>query len=110
MSKLNAPRTIPYDFKVVAVDGWVWLYDDSERTYICSATPTVFMEALYPQNESEDGHEYAQCPDPNYFDARDISKLESVSLELKAEEVTPDIEHDEAWDMAREEAHANYRI
>ena len=33
--KLNAPREIPYAFRVVAFDEWVWLYDDSERSFIC---------------------------------------------------------------------------
>ena len=102
---LNDPREIPYEFRVVAFDDWAWLYDNSERTFICDTWPKIYMEALYALEEGE--HELYP-PEPNYFHAHSIEALESFPLELESEEVRADVERQEAWDTAREEANANH--
>ena len=102
---LNAPRTIPFDFRVVEWDGWIWLFDDSERTYICSAQPMIWIAPLYPVEQDDDsGFEY---PDPDYISASDeaFAKAGKVPVEFGA-----DADSTEAWDDAREEANANYLL
>lgn len=75
MGKLNAPRDQPYDFKVFEMDGVVWLFDDSVRTYICSAQGVIFAEPLYWMNGECDD----VLPDANYFDP-DVAKTRSEFL------------------------------
>ena len=102
---LNEPRTIPYDFKVVEIDDEVYLYDDSSRTYCCSVTPAIFVEHLYGLTE-----EWAEDPyylDGSYFDARVIEKLESISVPV---ECPADMDEQEAWEAARDEAKGNHLI
>jgi len=102
---LNDPRTIPYAFRVVEIDGEVYLYDDSSRTYCCSATPAIFVEHLYGLTE-----EWAEDPyyfDPSYFDARTIERLESIPVPV---DCPADMTEEEAWDAAREEARGNCLI
>jgi hypothetical protein len=101
--KLNAPREIPYAFRVVAFDEWVWLYDDSERSFICDTAPKVFMEPLYTL-EDEDPRVYR---DANYFHARSIEKLETFPVPLGDEDTAIDVPRKDAWDAAREEAQGN---
>ena len=100
---LNAPRTLPFAFRVVEIDGWAWLFDDSERTYICSANPTIWAEPLY----SIDGDYEEEYPESSYFGASDpaFAKAEEVPVEFGA-----DADDVEAWDDAREEANANHVI
>jgi len=96
---LNEPRKIPFDFRVVEFDGYVWLYDNSERSYLCSAQPTIWLEPLYEvDGDSED------YPDPCYVDAgaKCFEGSQKV-LNAEAEEDPKD-----AWDSAREEAQANH--
>jgi hypothetical protein len=104
MSKLNAPRTIPYAFRVVAIYEWAWLYDDSERTFICDTDPKIFMEPLYALEEGD--HE-ASPPESNYFHAHSIEKLENFPVPLDGEYVASDVSETDAWDSAREEAQGN---
>jgi hypothetical protein len=101
---LNDPRTIPYNFRVFAFDGWCWLYDDSERTYICSATPMIYAESLYPLGDDDDAYDYR--PDPDYFGASDIERMESFEIGTAPE----DEDRESAWDDAREEANGNCRL
>jgi hypothetical protein len=93
----------------------VWLYDDSTRTYICSAQPNLWLEPLYPcapeglteeEREQYDADAYDCPPKPDYRDAGTIGSLPSVAI-FDAEIDTPE---KEAWDAAREEAEANCRI
>lgn len=121
---LNDPRTIPYAFRVVELDGWVWLYDDSSRTYICSPTPTIFMEPLYPcpvppageewtdeQYERAHSDAYDSVPEADYWGADTIERLESIAIDnLDPDDTAPDTDEKTAWDAAREEANANCRI
>ena len=102
MGKLNAPREIPYVFKVVEIDGWVWLYDDSEYTYLCTSTPALFAEPLYPVN----GDDMDDWPDAGYFDVGFVALREPVEVGSWPF----DTEHKEAWDEAREDAQGNCRI
>jgi len=103
---LNAARNIPYSFRVVELDGIVWLYDDSERTYICSSTPCLFMEPLYwVDGECEDN-----LPEPSYWEARAIEALESFPVPLDSESVGASVPYKEAWETASQEASANYII
>ena len=46
---LNKPRPsdLAYAFRTFLREGMVWLYDDSERTYPCTATPHIYGVALY---------------------------------------------------------------
>lgn len=61
---------IPPCFKVVAIDSWVWIFDDSERTYICSAQPHIYCEPLYPYPaEGEEPDEDPDYPDADYWPA-----------------------------------------
>jgi hypothetical protein len=109
---LNAPRTIPYAFRVVEYDGAAWLFDDSSRTFICSFQPTIFMEPLYPLALTDEEHEewYMSHPDADYFDARTIERLPSVPVPLWEDDITPDVEEKIAWDTAREAAQANHLL
>ncbi len=104
---LNAPRVHPYEFRVVAFDDWVWLYDDSERTYICDQVPKILLEPLYSMLDDEP--EY--IPETDYWDAREVEKLDSIAIDnLHPDDTAPDVEEREAWDAAREEAQGNHRI
>lgn len=106
MSKLNQPRTIPYSFKVFEYEGIVWLYDDSSRTYICSAQPSIWAEPCY----WIDGECDERLPEPDYFDSGIPGKCPSANLRADREEYRWDVSESEAWDCAREEAHANHLL
>lgn len=106
MSKLNAPRTIPYEFRVFELDEWVWLYDESERTYICSAVPMIFAEPLYTL--SEDGDD--SPPDGDYFSETTVRAQKNVGIKLDREWTAPEVPYREAWENAFEEASINRRI
>ena len=109
MPRLNAPREIPYDFHVVKFDCFVWLYDESQRTYICSATPMIYVEALYwdgPEDEEPDNH-----PDPTYIGESTLALGKALDQVEKVPVECPfDMDEKEAWDVAREEANANCLI
>jgi len=106
MDKLNAPRDLPFAFKVFELEGFAWIFDDSERTYICSQIPNVWAEPLYPLNHEDP--EY--WPGPDYFGARMVEGLELFPVPMGEDEVAPDTDKQEAWDDAREEACANQLI
>lgn len=137
MARLNAPREVPYDFKVVELEGVAWLYDNSERTFIASANPTIWMEPLYSTCPAEDdqcprclngtiGYEYgeARCRgecgstwvedihgiEPNYWGASSIEKLTAYDVPLESDEISASVPEKEAWDAAREEANANHLV
>jgi len=97
---LNKPRTIPFDFQVVEIDGWVWLFDNSERTYLCSAFPNIWAEPLYSLGEDETDH-----PESDYFpeNVLECNEAKAVPVDNDAE-----LNPVEAWDDAREEANANH--
>jgi len=106
---LNDPRTQDYNFKVFEDWGWVWLFDDSERTYPCTFRPHIWAEALYPIAYTEEEYdELVDCwPDGGYYLASEVEQMETVEAVV--------IDHTEetdktAWDDAREEANANHRI
>ena len=103
MSRLNAPRDVPYEFRVVEIEGWVWIYDDSERTYICSFVPMIWAEPIYPMDRADDGYDW---PESDYWEARKVEGLHSESVDTYSVEV----DREEAWDDAREEACANCRL
>lgn len=91
MGRLNAPRQIPYEFHVFEWDGMVWLFDQSERQFPCTAVPHIYAEPLYWVD--------SECDEP----------LRDGGLFLDDYQA-PDVPDQEAWDAAREEAHANHRI
>lgn len=102
---LNAPRTIPFDFRVFELDGIVWLFDDSSREYPCTATPHVYCEPLYCLDDSDlDGL------DGGLMLASQVQALETVQVPLDSDATAPEVSDREAWDAAREEALANYLI
>ena len=114
---LNEKRKIPYAFRVAEHEGWAWLFDDSSRTFICSQDPMIWAEPLYYLGDDEaPGFNYATCtPEPDYHHARGSTGWEhkemrpvlhrvNGSLQTWGEEVP----EEEAWDEAREEAHANH--
>ena len=108
MGRLNAPREMPYEFRVFEFDDAVWLFDNSERSFPCTAVPHVYAEPLYWTKE-----EYLDEPmvlDGSLFLARDVEKFETLPIELWDEDIAPAVPEHEAWDTAREEAHANHRI
>ena len=109
---LNDPRTIPFAFRVVALDGCVWLYDDSSRTYACSSSPLIWAEPLYTLDLDEDDDGAELLPDPNYWAASTIEQLDSepLDLDLDPDDISPDTCERYAWDAAREAAHADHRI
>lgn len=118
MGKLNASRDIPYQFKVVLFDEWVWLYDDSVRTYIASSTPTMYLEPLYyvgparileGDDEAEEPPDWdGPYPDPTYLSAYSFGELETADVSLDEEWTAPTCPEADAWDAAREEARANH--
>lgn len=103
---LNAPRTIPYAFKVAEIDGLAWIFDDSARTFICSASPCIYAEPLYWLGDEDAIDE--PLPDPDYFSASLGAFSDAVALDLDSEDTAPEVPESEAWDTAREEAHANH--
>ena len=117
---LNAPRTIPYAFRVFEREGWAWLYDESERTYCCSFQPSIYAEPLYPvppkgcvDPEAYDQDAYDCPPEAGYFGTSrgaDPAITGSIAIDLDSEDVAPDVSEHDAWDLAREEANANHRI
>ena len=98
---LNDPRTIDYDFKVFIANGWVWLFDDSERTYPCSTRAHVWAEPVYSQDDDD-----LDYPDGGYFLATGV---EREAVEVLTIDHTEETEAT-AWDDAREEANANHRL
>ena len=104
MGKLNAPRTLPYSFKVTEIEGWCWLYDDSTRTYACSTTPLVWCEPLYfiAQDDSN-----TSFPDPGYWQASDVAKRKSEEVPVS---IGAECAEKAAWDEARDEAGANWLL
>lgn len=105
---LNDPRAIDYAFKVVVFDEWVWLFDDSSRTYLCEARPSIYMEALHPFTDSEERDEELMYdhPDPTYLHASDGVFKDAVSVDTWP----MDLDEEEAWNEAREEANGNHRL
>lgn len=117
MGRLNAPREIPYEFRVFRLDSYVWLFDASSRSFPCTAVPHIYAEPLYGICEEI-------CDDPDectgdcltlpetsgLFLARDVEKRESFAVELDDEYTNPKADEREAWEVAREEANANHRI
>lgn len=104
MSKLNDPRAIDYQFRVFLREDIVWLYDEASRTYPCTATPHIYAEPLY----DVDGEDISGCS-PGYFSVSrgaDPAIAGSAMVVSYPKETT----EYEAWDDAREEAHANHRI
>jgi len=103
--RLNDARIFCYAFRVVEFDEWVWLYDDSERTYPCCPTPHVYVEALYWNGNEDDHPDYT--PDPGLLTEAQIREHPTAS-------VPGDYPHDmprkEAWDAAREEAQSNCQL
>lgn len=107
---LNDPRTIPYEFRVFEMYGWAWLYDESERQYPCTATPHIYAEALYPVSEeavAEFDH-YGLYPDEILLSVGRGGLGVEDSLELMG--VDFDVEREEAWGDARENACGNCLI
>lgn len=102
---LNAPREIPFEFQVFALDEIAWLVDMSTRTYACSATPLAFCEPIYWL----DGEVDDILPDAGYFDMRMIEGLEKHPVPWEDDPNLWENEH-LAWDEAREEAHANHLV
>lgn len=102
---LNAPRTIPYEFRVVEIDGFVWLFDNSARTFCCSATPSMWLEPLYSTDGSDDHY-----PDPAYFTQHDIEKLESLLVYDEGAGPEADENENDAWAEARNTATTNHLI
>ncbi len=102
MGKLNAPREIDYDFKVVEFDEWVWLYDDSERTYPCCPTPHVYIETLYWNGDEDEHPDYT--PDPGMLTE---TQLRDLPIESVPGEYPSTMTRQEAWEAAREEACGN---
>tara|TARA_Y100001973_G_scaffold106608_1_gene185737 strand:- start:1638 stop:1961 length:324 start_codon:yes stop_codon:yes gene_type:complete len=107
MSKLNAPREIPYDFRVVEYCNVAWILDWSELTYPCTPIPHIYMEPLYATVGNGDDD---YLGDGTLFLKSDIEPLELVVVPMDDEDIAPDIPPDNAWDAAREEAMANHLI
>jgi len=110
---MNGARELPYEFRVVEVLGWVWLYDNSSRTYCCTSTPSVFAEPLYPieAEETEDSWEYPL--DSAYFEVSrscEEGLLGSLPVEMDSEWTAQDVSEKDAWDAAREEAQGNHLL
>lgn len=103
---LNAPREIPYAFRVLEIDGIVWLFDSSEYTYCCSSTPTYFLEPVY----WADGECDEILPDCGYWSAHWVDAQESIPVPLHPSDIAPDVDVFDAWDTAREEVHANHLL
>ncbi len=97
---LNDPRTIPYEFRVFRCDGWIWLYDNSSRSYPCTATPHIYAEALY----TDDGRD-EPSPDGSLFTAAQVDGFEQAAIDiLHVEDIAPDVPESAAWDTASEAA------
>ena len=109
---LNQPREIDWDFRALLWEGWVWLYDESSRTYVCSMTPSIYVYPLYPVKVEDDGYP----PEPTYIDARSLSEFDTepvIALSHCAwedEGITNEQAENEAWATAMEEAYANHPI
>jgi hypothetical protein len=103
---LNQPRAgLPYDFRAVAFGNAVWLYDNSSRTFCCSTQPAVWLEPLYwLDGECDD-----LLPECGYWGAADVERYESAPVPVADDDNWDDCDSD-AWDAAREEAHANYPL
>ena len=98
---MNEPRKIDYEFKVFLWERWVWLFDDSERTYTCSITPLIYAYPLYSIDWDTD-----YPPEPTYFGQETIDSSEQedvMTIEFSEE-------NKDAWDTAMEEAQANRRV
>lgn len=98
---LNAPRTIPYDFKVFEMEGVVWLFDDSSRHYLCSAQAMIWADTLYWLDDDCDD----DLLDGEYFDPDVVKEAKTVPGEYPF-----DMSEEEAWQNAREEANANHLL
>lgn len=105
---MQRERKLPYEFRVVEVLGWVWLYDNSSRSYCCSSTPTVWAEPLY----AIDGEEEYPI-DSAYFEVSrscEEGLPSSVPVEIDAEYISLEVSEQDAWETAREVAQGNHLI
>ena len=108
---LNDARKVPYEFRVVEIYGWVWLYDNSERSFVCDQVPKIYLESLYPVEDDGTGASWLDVPEEDYFGAVEIEKLPSFAvLTRHPDDFAPSAPRREAWDAAREEANANRLI
>jgi hypothetical protein len=118
---MNEPRTLPYAFRVFEFAGGVYLYDDSVRSFPCTAVPHIAAEELYGLcncgDEDGDCGDVVCCRCNNgvregdaLFLARDVEGRESFPIELDDEYAAAAVPEGVAWDAAREEANANCRI
>ena len=101
MGRLNAPREIAYDFRVIEKDGWVWLFDNSSRTYPCSATAHIYCAPLYAVDAGDDWD--GLYPDSGLWRAADIDTENAPRVPV---ECPFDMDRQEAWDTATAEAQA----
>lgn len=97
MSKLNRQRTIPYRFKVVLIDEVYWLFDDSERTFACSAISMCYAEPVLDTG----------CPsetpprEGSYWAASEIEKRQRHDVRVPAAARAPSVSEQKAWNTAR---------
>jgi hypothetical protein len=125
VSRLNAPRTIDYEFRVFEHDDWVWLYDESARSYPCTAQPHIDAEPLYPAYSRIDDcdERTAACeaaydeapPEPGLFlVGRPTGTFAQPTPAMKGSLLVMtlpfDMDEREAWDEAREDAQGNCLI
>jgi len=102
---INDPRKIDYDFKLLLYDEWVFLFDDSERSFLCSSIASVYLVPVFKAGTSpwETDTLYVEQPeicytDPLYMRACDLHHYPKVDLIP----VDKDEDNDHAWDEAHE--------
>ena len=103
---LNGPREINYSFKLCFWDGWAFLFDDSERTYLCSTQPSIYAVPVWKEGltpwETEDliGSSPELCyAEPIYLSDQVLSGCSVIDVL----EVDKEVHNQEAWCDAHEE-------
>ncbi len=92
-----------FEFYVFEWQGVVWLYDDNERTHICSSQPTIYAYPMYGQTQhDQDSLDHLE---PTYF-SPELVAMENPMFVLSVDEE----DAEQAWEQAMEEVSANHPI
>ena len=92
---LNQKRVDSYDFRIFKMDGVVYLFDKSSRTYPCTSTAHFYCEAIVDEVTGE-------CIDySGYFKSSTVEQIDSVQVVLDEEGISPSVDEQTAWDEAR---------
>jgi hypothetical protein len=91
-----------YEFYVFEWEEIVWMYDDNERTFVCSFRPSIYARPIYTTAEEDEG--MMDNVEPKYFDP------DNLPATRHAMTLPSVMDEEEAWEEAMEEVSANHPL